>query len=110
MGGLTALMHAAKFNWYTGVVELLRMNADVNLLTKQKKHVLHFAVLQGEAVTKALIEGKANLDCQEDDPDFNPEFTSTTFGDRQCHRTPLHVAASAGNAATTVLLLDAKAD
>jgi len=56
-----------------------------------------------------LIDAKADLNCQEDDPDFDPEFTSKTFGDRVEHWTPLHTATVLGDAATMSLLLTAGA-
>jgi ankyrin repeat protein len=108
--GETALMRAAQHEWHAGVLEFLQMRADVNTVTRKNKHVLHFAVPKGEAVTKALIDAKADLDCQEDDPDFDPELTSKTFGDRKSHRTPLHIAALIGDVVVAQLLLYSGAD
>merc|ERR1719253_1094685 len=108
--GTTALMVAARFNWEFGVAELLKLKADVNMITAKKRHALHYSAECSEAVTKLLIDAKADLNCQEDDPDFDPEFTSTTFGDRLTHRTPLHTAVVAGNVATALLLLNGGAD
>merc|ERR1712070_1093189 len=53
----------------------------------------------------ALIEAKANLDCQDIDPDFDPDFTSKTFGDRLQHRTPLHYACFEGESEAASLLI-----
>jgi ankyrin repeat protein len=104
--GKTALMRVVQINWHSGVKELLELRADVNLVTGKNQHALHFAVTHGQAITKSLVDAKAALDCQEDDPDFDPEFTSTTFGDRKSHRTPLQIAVLIGDAAVAQLLLD----
>merc|ERR1711879_1008270 len=56
-----------------------------------------------------LVDAKADVNVQDTDPDYDPEFTSTTFGDRLEHRTPLHYACFNGDAEVAKVLLDANA-
>ena len=61
--GQTALILAAQCNWLSGAMELLEMRANVNLVTAQKKHALHFAASHGDIVhkcnTATLVENGA---------------------------------------------------
>merc|ERR1711972_1302503 len=108
--GRSALMMAAHYNWRSATLLLVQLKADVNAVTKSNKCALHFAVPHRKDVAKILIDAQANVNCQEDDPDFDPEYTSKTFGDRKEHRTPLHIAAESGDTETASLLLSAGAE
>lgn len=102
-------MQAVKFKWYSGITALIQMKADVNISAKNMTRALHFAVPHGEATMRLLVEAKADLDAQDIDPDYDPNFTSATFGDRTEHRTVLHYVCSAGDAAAAKMLLEANA-
>merc|ERR1719440_1213498 len=103
--GDTALGAAVNFNWQEGVSQLLAMKADVNKVNLKKEHPLHYAVQHGPEMMKLLIDAKADLNCQNEDPDFDDNFTSKTFGNRTIHRTPLHMACGAGDEAAASFLL-----
>mmetsp|Transcript_35055 Transcript_35055/g.109112 ORF Transcript_35055/g.109112 Transcript_35055/m.109112 type:complete len:379 (+) Transcript_35055:126-1262(+) len=108
--GNTALMGAMRPNWQPVVLELISMSADVNISNKKKQRPLHLAVPLGASMTQALLQAKADPNVQDTDPDYDPEFTSTTFGDRLEHRTPLHhCCAASGDAAVAALLIEAGA-
>jgi len=89
--------------------QLIMMKADVDVAAKNQSRAVHLAVEQGTDILKLFVDAKADLNCQDRDPDHDPEFTSTTFGDRLEHRTPLHYACSNGDAEAANLLLEAKA-
>lgn len=111
--GYTALMEAVSKKWPNAVVELIKMKADVNLTADRECRAIHMAAnlgASGRECLKALVDAKADLDCQDEDPDYDPEFTSTTFGDRIIHRTPLHYACVEGDVPSVELLLQAKAN
>lgn len=90
--GHTALMGAVSLNWQEAVLELLALKADVNISDKSSKHPLHFAVSHGVGMMKVLIDFQADVNCQDMDPDFDPNCSSKSFGDRRAHRTPMHYA------------------
>jgi ankyrin repeat protein len=108
--GNTALMEAVKKTWPNAVSQLISMKADVNIADTSKSRPIHFAAAGGKGILKLLVDARADLNCQDEDPDYDPEFTSTTFGDRLEHRAPLHYACSAGDTAAAKLLLEAKAN
>jgi ankyrin repeat protein len=70
---------------------------------------LHRATAHGVCIVKLLVDAKADLNVQEDDPDHDEEWISTTFGARIEHWTPLHHVCSEGDAASAKVLLDAGA-
>jgi len=107
--GNTALMEAVKKKWTNGVSQLIGMKADVNLAANDKTRAIHIATEHGIDMLKLLVDGKADLNVQDEDPDFDPEFTSKTFGDRFEHRTPLHYLCSEGDTAAAKLLIGAGA-
>lgn len=111
--GNTALMEAVNKKWPNAVAELIKMKADVDMTAARECRAVHMAAVLGESgrdVLKVLVDAKADLDCQDEDPDYDPEFTSTTFGDRIIHRTPLHYSCVEGDAASVEMLLQAKAN
>jgi len=108
--GNTALLEAARHNWEPIVSELISMSADVNVSNGKRERPLHHAVFHGEDMTRALLQAKADLNVQDTDPDFDPDFTSTTFGNRLEHRTPLHYCCAAvGDAVVAAVLIQAGA-
>jgi ankyrin repeat protein len=107
--GNSALMEAVKIDWCNGVSQLIAMKADVDMMAKDKTRAIHVAAMSGSDTIKFLVNAKANLNCQDQDPDYDPEFTSTTFGDRLEHRTALHYLCMCGNTESAKLLLEAKA-
>lgn len=107
--GNTALMTAVMNTWPNAISTLVRMKADVDIANREKTRPIHIAAAHGKDIIKLLVDAGADLNCQDQDPDFDPEFTSTTFGDRLEHRTPLHYACLEGDAEGAMLLLEAKA-
>lgn len=109
--GNTALLAAVRRSWQPAVVDLIGMSADVNICSQSKQSPLHLAVFLGPSMSQTLLQAKANPNIQDTDPDFDPEFTSTTFGNRLEHRTPLHYCCGAmGNAALATMLIEAGAE
>jgi len=108
--GEVPLMHAVRFNWPKGVATLIAMKADVNVTDNFEMCPLHMAVPHGVAMMKILVNAKADLNWQDDDPNFDPQWTSKTFGDRPEHRTPLHYACLGGDAEAVSFLLKAGAE
>lgn len=108
--GNTALMEAVTKAWPNAVSQLLSMKADPDVINNDNSSAIHMAVAQGKEIIQLLVDAKANLNCQDQDPDYDPEFTSTTFGDRLEHRTPLHYVCLEGDAESAKLLLEAKAE
>lgn len=108
--GETALLAAARRNDLPLVLELIAMSADVNTPGKRQQRPLHHAVFHGVDLARALLRARADPNVQDTDPEFDPEFTSTTFGDRLEHRTPLHYSCAAlGDAEMAALLIEAGA-
>eukprot|EP00931_Biecheleriopsis_adriatica_P006174 TRINITY_DN107623_c0_g1_i1.p1 TRINITY_DN107623_c0_g1~~TRINITY_DN107623_c0_g1_i1.p1 ORF type:complete len:399 (+),score=66.20 TRINITY_DN107623_c0_g1_i1:41-1237(+) len=114
--GETGLMQVVRLNWPNGVATLLGMRANVNLADDDNRCPLHEAVsplheanTNDLTVMKMLVDAKADLNCQDIDPNYDPDWTSTTFGDRTEHRTPLHYACVEGNAEAASYLLEARA-
>lgn len=112
--GKTALMEAVIKRWPNAISQLIKMKADVNVAAADKTRAIHIAaqnVSQGIEPLQLLVTAKADLNVQDHDPDFDPEFTSTTFGDRVIHRTALHyVCMEGGDVEAAKLLLAAKAN
>lgn len=107
--GNTALMTAVMNTWPNAISTLIKMKADVDIADSKRTRAIHIAADQGRDIIKLLVDARADLNCQDQDPDFDPEFTSTTFGDRLEHRTPLHYSCLEGDAEAVRLLLEAKA-
>eukprot|EP00930_Biecheleria_cincta_P106039 TRINITY_DN9925_c0_g1_i1.p1 TRINITY_DN9925_c0_g1~~TRINITY_DN9925_c0_g1_i1.p1 ORF type:complete len:384 (+),score=104.14 TRINITY_DN9925_c0_g1_i1:113-1264(+) len=111
--GRTALMEAVAKRWLKGISQLIEMNADVNVAANDKTRAIHIAAKGNPSSIdsiKLLINANADLNIQDHDPDYDPDFTSNTFGDRIVHRTALHYVCMEGDAAAAKLLLEAKAD
>mmetsp|Transcript_78261 Transcript_78261/g.135785 ORF Transcript_78261/g.135785 Transcript_78261/m.135785 type:complete len:383 (-) Transcript_78261:56-1204(-) len=113
--GNTALMEAVRKCWLNGVAALIQMKADVEVIAQDSKRAIHLAAqatqnVEASDMLKLLVDAGADLNCQDQDPDYDPEFSSTTFGDRLEHRTPLHYLCLEGDAAAAKLLLQAKAE
>lgn len=107
--GTSALLRAAHVNWKNGVAQLLQMNADPNLASNDQTVPLHVATIYGVAMVRALIEGRADPNRQDIDPEHDPDVTSKTFGKRLQHRTPLHYACVEDNAEAVSLLIESGA-
>jgi hypothetical protein len=107
--GRSALVEVARLNWLNGAIMLIQMKADPNLGNKTRTNPLHLAAISGVSVIETLIDGKADPNCQDVDPEFDPEFTSKTFGNRVVHRTPLHYACLEGNTEAVSVLIKAGA-
>eukprot|EP00931_Biecheleriopsis_adriatica_P097077 TRINITY_DN7083_c0_g1_i1.p1 TRINITY_DN7083_c0_g1~~TRINITY_DN7083_c0_g1_i1.p1 ORF type:complete len:492 (-),score=93.99 TRINITY_DN7083_c0_g1_i1:72-1433(-) len=108
--GETALMAAVAKNWTVGVQTLLKMKASVDSVDKKGMCALHRACSCGPSMVGLLVAARANPNLQDIDPDFDPEFTSTTFGDHPEHRTPLHYSCLEGDLESARLLVQARAD
>eukprot|EP00931_Biecheleriopsis_adriatica_P028257 TRINITY_DN16876_c0_g1_i1.p1 TRINITY_DN16876_c0_g1~~TRINITY_DN16876_c0_g1_i1.p1 ORF type:complete len:476 (-),score=79.20 TRINITY_DN16876_c0_g1_i1:24-1397(-) len=110
--GMGILHVAATAHWLEGVDELISLKADVNLTDKRNATALHKAVSlpNAQAMVQKLCAAGANLNLQDENPDYDPEFTSTTFGDHEMHRTPLHYSSEKGDVDTMRILIEFKAD
>eukprot|EP00746_Dinoflagellata_sp_MGD_P151986 gnl/MRDRNA2_/MRDRNA2_83365_c0_seq4.p1 gnl/MRDRNA2_/MRDRNA2_83365_c0~~gnl/MRDRNA2_/MRDRNA2_83365_c0_seq4.p1 ORF type:complete len:374 (+),score=70.67 gnl/MRDRNA2_/MRDRNA2_83365_c0_seq4:131-1252(+) len=111
--GTVALHEAVRLNWQSGVMELLTINADVNIADNDKVQALHICVRHGTELMNILLEAKADPNCRDRNPDYDPNFTSVSFGDRVEHRTPLHYCCAEGleeQAKMLPALIRAKAD
>merc|ERR1719379_2333781 len=86
------------------------MKADVNFIDNKDTCALHRGRIHGPSMVGLLLEAKANPNHQDIDPDFDPEFTSTTFGDHPEHRTPLHYCCLEGDLESARLLVQGRAD
>lgn len=108
--GETALMAATDSNWIAGVQVLLEMKADVNFVDKKERSALHRGSAHGLAMVRLLLEAKASPNHQDIDPDYNPSFSSRTFGDHPEHRTALHYCCLEGDLDSARLLVQSSAD
>merc|ERR1712232_406490 len=105
-------MEAVTKTWPNAISQLIDLKADVNIAAHNKTCAIHIAaqaISSGTDPLKLLVAAKADLNVQDADPDYDPEFTSTTFGDRLEHRTPLHYVCMEGDVAAATLLLQANA-
>merc|ERR1719160_697619 len=94
-------------------MELLKMKADVTIADNNKVQALHMCVQHGTELMSILLKGKADPNCRDSNPDYDPDFTSVSFGDRVEHRTPLHYCCEEGleeQAKMIPILIQAKAD
>jgi len=74
---------------------------------------LHMCVQHGAELMNILLKAKADPNCRDSNPDYDPLFTSVSFGDRVEHRTPLHYCCTEGleeQAKMLPVLIQAKAD
>eukprot|EP00746_Dinoflagellata_sp_MGD_P016975 gnl/MRDRNA2_/MRDRNA2_138656_c0_seq1.p1 gnl/MRDRNA2_/MRDRNA2_138656_c0~~gnl/MRDRNA2_/MRDRNA2_138656_c0_seq1.p1 ORF type:complete len:394 (+),score=80.90 gnl/MRDRNA2_/MRDRNA2_138656_c0_seq1:64-1245(+) len=111
--GHTALLEAVLFRWLHGVSSLVSMKADVNSATKEMVHPLHMATRHGAELMQIILEARADPNCQDHDPDYDPNFSSVSFANRIEHRTPLHhIAADNVDGFETMIsvLMQAKAN
>merc|ERR1712048_565691 len=70
---------------------------------------LHVAIPHRIEIIQILLEARADPNCQDADPDYNPNWTSKSFAMRLEHRTPLHYSCASGDAAAVSLLAEARA-
>eukprot|EP00746_Dinoflagellata_sp_MGD_P066900 gnl/MRDRNA2_/MRDRNA2_27654_c0_seq1.p1 gnl/MRDRNA2_/MRDRNA2_27654_c0~~gnl/MRDRNA2_/MRDRNA2_27654_c0_seq1.p1 ORF type:complete len:246 (+),score=65.00 gnl/MRDRNA2_/MRDRNA2_27654_c0_seq1:465-1202(+) len=89
------------------------MKADVSVADKEGTQALHISVQHNKELMNILLGAKADPNCRDKNPNYDPDFTSVTFGDRIEHRTPLHYCCAEGldeQMAMVPVLLQAKAD
>mmetsp|Transcript_65002 Transcript_65002/g.123988 ORF Transcript_65002/g.123988 Transcript_65002/m.123988 type:complete len:471 (-) Transcript_65002:3-1415(-) len=112
--GTRALHIAASANWLEGVDELIALKADVNMHDKTHSTALHRAVLlpSAQAMVQKLCAAGADLNLQDLNPEYDPEFSSTTYRDinPEIHRTPLHYSSEKGDVDTMRILTEHQAD
>lgn len=113
--GETALLCALKCHWHAAVHALLGLKVDPNCAGKNCERAINVVAsrFSGAAqadLTKALFEAKANPQLQDKDPNKDPDYHSTSFQEREWHRTALHYAAEGGHTGMMRLLLDARAE
>jgi len=108
--GNFALLEAVRCNWLNGTKQLIEMRADPNLANKDQTRPLHLAVVHGVDLIRTLIDAKANPNCQDHDPDYDPDFSSKSFEDRIVHRTPLHYACLEGGSEAVSFLIKSGAE
>lgn len=106
----TALLEAVRLNWSAGVEALLQMGADANAVDEKKASALHRAYIHGTSMISLLVERQANPNFQDSNPDYDPRFTSKSFGDRLQHQTPMHYSCIDGNLEAARLLLQGRGD
>merc|ERR1719335_1264802 len=80
--GGVALHKAVQHNWQSGVMELLTMKADVTIADNNKAQALHMCVQHGADLMSILLKAKGDPNCRDSNPDYDPLFTSVSFGDR----------------------------
>lgn len=113
--GETALLRALKCNWHSAVHALLGLKVDPNCAGKNCDRpinvvALHYSGAAQADLTKALLEAKANPQLQDKDPNKDPDYSSTSFQEREWHRTALHYAAEQGHVGMMRQLVDARAE
>lgn len=111
--GLTLLQSLVAQGWLEGVDVLIKLNADVNIASVSGSSALHKAVSAStpqKAIVQSLCAADANVNRQDMNPDYDPEYTNVTFGDYLKHRAPLHYSAEKGNLDIMRILLDFKAN
>eukprot|EP00746_Dinoflagellata_sp_MGD_P151984 gnl/MRDRNA2_/MRDRNA2_83365_c0_seq2.p1 gnl/MRDRNA2_/MRDRNA2_83365_c0~~gnl/MRDRNA2_/MRDRNA2_83365_c0_seq2.p1 ORF type:complete len:252 (+),score=58.34 gnl/MRDRNA2_/MRDRNA2_83365_c0_seq2:355-1110(+) len=94
-------------------MELLKLKADVTIADNNKVQALHICVQHGTELMSILLKAVADPNCRDKNPDYDPNFTSVSFGDRVEHRTPLHYCCAEGleeQAKMLPALIRAKAD
>lgn len=106
----TALLETVRLNWTAGVEALIQMGADVNVVDEKKASTLHRAYFHGTSMMSILLEKQANPNLQDYNPDYDPRFTSKSFGDYLQHRTPMHYCCCDGNLEVAELLFQGSAD
>jgi ankyrin repeat protein len=102
-------MEAVRKEWPNAILQLIEMKADLDIARKDQSRAIHIAVAHGANIFKLIVDARADVNVQDQDPDYDPNFISTTFEDRLEHRTPLHHLSAAGDAAMAKLVLEAKA-
>jgi len=61
-------------------------------------------------MVQKLCAAGANLNFQDLNPEYDREFTSTTFGDHEMHRIPLHYSSELGDVNAMRILIEFKSD
>merc|ERR1712224_114747 len=61
-----------------------------HIADNSKVQALHISVQHGTELMNIFLRAKADPNCQDRNPEYDPNFTSKSFGDRVEHRTPLH--------------------
>lgn len=112
----TALSECARLGGDACTRVLLKLGANPNTVDKEKRTPLIHAVAvrrvdpeQVGELVKVLLEGKADPNVQDRDPDKDPDFSSTSFEEREQHRTPLHYCAAWNYLSAAKALLKASA-
>eukprot|EP00931_Biecheleriopsis_adriatica_P009747 TRINITY_DN110814_c0_g1_i1.p1 TRINITY_DN110814_c0_g1~~TRINITY_DN110814_c0_g1_i1.p1 ORF type:complete len:476 (+),score=44.55 TRINITY_DN110814_c0_g1_i1:67-1428(+) len=112
--GIALLHFAVSKTWLEVVEELIKLQADVDIIDQTHSTPLHKAasVKSAEAMTRALCIAGADVNCQDLNPDYDPDLTSTIAIDHdfELHRTPLHYSSEIGDVSTMRILLDFRAD
>jgi len=113
--GRTALAEVLRWRWSEALDVLLEMGANASRVDNKRKSILHHAVDAGSPDTvvstlKTLLSAKANPNVHDRDPDKDPDFSSTSFEEREEHRTPLHYCAEMNSVLGAAVLLEARAD
>jgi len=105
-----ALHACIRFNWAPGVEALLSLRADPNLGGERHERPLNMATRRGATLAKMLLAARADPSLQDEDPEKDPSYQSTSFEERQWHRSALHYAVMHRSLELTSLFLEARAD
>jgi ankyrin repeat protein len=115
--GTTALAECARNGWHDVMRVLLDLGATAGTVNNKGETPLHLAVAvncrtpeQVSSAVKALLEARADPNVQDRDLEKDPDFSSTSFEEREKHRTALHYCAAWDYTAAAQLLLEAGTD
>jgi ankyrin repeat protein len=115
--GTTALAQCAHNGWLDVMKVLLDLGANASTVDNKGRTPLHLAVAarcttpeQVSSAVKALLEAGCDPNLQDRDLEKDPDFTSTSFDEREKHRTALHYCAAWDYTAAAQVLLEAGAD
>eukprot|EP00928_Gymnodinium_smaydae_P044815 TRINITY_DN2990_c3_g1_i2.p1 TRINITY_DN2990_c3_g1~~TRINITY_DN2990_c3_g1_i2.p1 ORF type:complete len:415 (+),score=54.80 TRINITY_DN2990_c3_g1_i2:64-1245(+) len=108
--GNAATHTAMEYGWLAGVKQLLKLRADPNLAGEKSIRILHMAVWRRNLpFINHLLDARASVNLQDEDPDKDPSYESKSFEERQWHRSALHYA-SERSEELTKLMLEKRAD
>lgn len=112
--GVSFLHSAVSKRCLEVVAELLRLQADIDAIDKSHSTALHKAAMVPDSQTfvRMLCAAGADVNCQDLNPNYDPEFTSATFvgHDFEIHRTPLHYSSEGGDVNAMQILIEFQAD